>query len=55
METYRELKQRQQEEFNAFPCGFAFSEKQLNEEMKRLNVNGLNELVSIGGGDLSER
>ena len=50
METYRELKQRQQEEFNAFPCGFAFSEKQLNEEMKRLNVNGLNELVSIGGG-----
>lgn len=31
---YAELKQRQQEEFNKLPLGFAFSDKQFNEMMK---------------------
>lgn len=26
METYKELKERQQKEFNEFPLGFAFSD-----------------------------
>lgn len=31
---YAELRQRQQEEFNQLPLGFAFSDKQFNEMMK---------------------
>ena len=30
MESYRELRDRQQKEFNELPLGFAFSDKQLS-------------------------
>ena len=34
MNRYAELRHRQQEEFNALPLGFAFSQKQFNEMME---------------------
>ena len=34
MNKYAELRQRQQEEFNALPLGFAFSQKQFDEMMR---------------------
>ena len=34
MNGYVELRQRQQEEFNALPLGFAFSQKQFDEMMR---------------------
>ena len=33
MESYRELRDRQQKEFNELPLGFAFSDKQFDEMM----------------------
>ena len=38
MNRYAELKQRQQEEFNAFPMQFAFSQKQFAEGMVALGL-----------------
>ena len=38
MNRYAELKQRQQEEFNAFPMQFAFSQKQFAEGMAALGL-----------------
>lgn len=35
---YQEMKQRQQEEFHAFPCFFAFSDAQFAEGMKKLGL-----------------
>ncbi len=37
METYQELKTRQQKEVDALPLGFAFSEKQFEEMKAKLN------------------
>lgn len=39
METYQELRNRQQQEFNAFPMVFAFSDKQFVEAMKELGLD----------------
>lgn len=49
MNKYVEFKDRKQKEVNAFPMGFAFSNKQLEEELKRLETT-INEVVSIGPG-----
>ena len=49
-ETYRQMKERVQKKFNAFPIGFAFSNQQFEDEMKRLNVKSPKELCSIGAG-----
>ena len=35
METYKELKERQQKEFNEFPLGFAFSDIAFKTMMER--------------------
>mgnify|MGYP003298185392 CR=1 FL=1 len=48
--NYRELKEDQQQRFNAFPIGFAFSKEQLESEMQRLGVTDTAELIRIGGG-----
>lgn len=48
--TYRELKERQQQEVNAFPMFAAFSEKQFDEGMKRLKIKTRKEVLSIGAG-----
>ena len=38
MNSYYELKQKQQKEFNDFPIAFAFSEEQFNEGMRKLGL-----------------
>ncbi len=38
MNRYAELKQRQQEEFEAFPMQFAFSDKQFADGMAKLGL-----------------
>lgn len=49
METYAQLRNRHQEEVNNFPIGFAFSEKQLKEQLQKLGVTK-EECISIGAG-----
>lgn len=34
MESYREMRERQQKEFNELPLGFAFSDEQFNKMME---------------------
>lgn len=49
---YTELKAKHQAEVNAFPLGFAFSEKQFNEMMEKwgLTPDDTDKIYSIGGG-----
>ena len=51
--TYKELKDRQQAEINAFPFIWAFNEKQLADGMRKLGLNpdtDKDKLCSIGAG-----
>lgn len=50
--AYETLKNRQQEEFNKFPMGFAFSDKQFKEQMEKLGLTekDTDKIVSIGSG-----
>ena len=53
MNRYAQLRQRQQEEFNALPPGFAFSRKQFDEMMKGWGLDpekDLSKICSIGAG-----
>ena len=52
MNAYQQMKERQQKEFDTFPIGAAFSNKQFEEMMERwgLTVNDTNKICSIGGG-----
>ena len=53
MNHYEELRQRQQQEVNALPLGFAFSRKQFDEMMKAWGLHperDRKEICSIGGG-----
>ena len=52
MNTYQEMKDRQQKEFDAFPVGAAFSNQQFKDMMKKwgLTVNDTDKIISIGGG-----
>jgi len=52
MNKYTDLKNRQQEEFNAFPLGAAFGNKQFAEMMQAwgLTENDTDKIYSIGGG-----
>lgn len=54
MNLYYEVKRRHQKEVDNFPLGFAFSNKQFESELKRLNVEP-KDLVSIGGGGFVRR
>ena len=47
--TYTELKQRQQDEINAFPMMAAFNEQQFADGLKKLGVDR-DGLLSIGAG-----
>lgn len=53
MNRYAELRERQQEEFNALPLGFAFSRKQFDEMMQEWGLDpekDLDKLLRIPGG-----
>ena len=52
MSKYSELKAKHQAEVNAFPLGFAFSEKQFDEMMANwgLTPDDTDKIYSIGGG-----
>lgn len=52
MNTYEEMKNRQQKEFDAFPMGAAFSKKQFEEMMQKwgLTINDTDKICSIGDG-----
>lgn len=52
MNTYQQLKDRQQKEFDAFPLGSAFSNQQFQQMMEKwgLTVNDTDKIMSIGGG-----
>ncbi len=52
MNKYRELRNRQQQEMNAFPLGAAFTDQQFEEMMQKwgLTVNDKRKILSIGGG-----
>ena len=39
MESYREMRERQQKEFNELPLGFAFSDEQFNKMMEGWGLN----------------
>ena len=51
--TYKELKDRQQEEINAFPFIWAFNENQFADGMRRLGLDPTadrGQIVHVGGG-----
>ncbi len=53
MNKYAELRNRQQEEFNALPLGFAFGDKQFEEMMKKWGLDpekDLDKIYSVGYG-----
>lgn len=53
MNRYTAMRNRQQEEFNALPLGFAFSQKQFYEMMKEWGLDpekDCDKIVSIGYG-----
>ena len=50
MNRYDEYRERTQKRYNEFPQGFAFSTKQLEEQMQKLGVTDKSELVGIGHG-----
>lgn len=52
MSKYSELKAKHQAEVNAFPLGFAFSEKQFDEMMANWGLipDDTDKIYSIGGG-----
>ena len=49
---YEVLRKRQKEEFNKFPIGFAFDDKQFKETMEKLGLkeSDTDKIVSIGAG-----
>lgn len=50
--TYKELIDRQQKEYNAFPIGACFNQKQFQEMMAKwgITVNDTKKILSLGGG-----
>lgn len=52
MNTYKQLKDKQQKEMNAFPLGAAFSKQQFAEMMQGwgLTVNDTDKIYSLGAG-----
>ena len=59
MNKYSELRQRQQQEFNALPLGFAFSQKQFDEMMEGWGLDPEKDLGKIyrlpGGGYVQKK
>lgn len=55
---YAELRQRQQEEFNKLPLGFAFSDKKFNEMMKEWGLDpekDTDKIYRIPGGGFVQK
>ena len=55
---YRELKERQQQEINAFPFIWAFNESQFADGMRRLGLDPTadrGQIVHYAGAAISER
>ena len=50
MQMYKDIKGRQEQKVNNFPCMWAFSNSQFEEGMRKLGVASEDELISIGGG-----
>lgn len=50
MDTYQEIKSRQQKEVNNFPIGAAFSKKQFSEMLIKLGAKDKSEVINVGGG-----
>ena len=52
MNAYQQMKDRQQKEFDAFPLGAAFSNKQFEEMMQKwgLTANDTDKICSLGAG-----
>ena len=50
--TYEELKNKHEQEMNAFPLGACFSQKQFEEMMQKwgLTIDDTDKILSIGGG-----
>lgn len=50
--TYAELKNKHEQEMNAFPLGACFSQKQFEEMMQKwgLTIDDTDKILSIGGG-----
>lgn len=48
METYEQLKRRQQKEIGALPLGFAYNDRQFAEMMEKLGVQSPSELYRLG-------
>jgi hypothetical protein len=57
MNDYLEMKKRHQDEVNAFPMAFAFSNKQFEEGMKKLGLDpsDTDKIYSIGAGGFIRR
>lgn len=59
MNKYVEMKQRQQQEFNALPLGFAFNVKQFNEMMEQWGLDPEKDTEKIyripGGGYVQKK
>lgn len=58
MESYRELRDRQQKEFNELPLGFAFSDKQFDEMMEKWGLDpekDLDKICRIGGSGFIQK
>lgn len=57
MNSYSELRAKQQEEFNSFPLMFAFSRKQFDEGMRKLGLepSDVDKIYSIDGGGYIRR
>lgn len=59
MESYRELRDRQQKEFNELPLGFAFSDKQFVKMMKKWGLDPEKDVDKIyqvpGGGFIQKK
>ena len=52
MNLYNELRNRQQTEYNAFPVGFAFNQKQLEDQLVQLGLKptDTDKVIGIGFG-----
>lgn len=58
MESYRELRDRQQKEFNELPLGFAFSDKRFDEMMEKWGLDpekDLDKICRIGGSGFIQK
>ena len=58
MESYREMRERQQKEFDKLPLGFAFSDEQFNEMMEKWGLDpekDLDKICRIGGGGFIQK